>query len=145
MSLLREMANEGNLKPFVPGIDERRNLNGRPKGVRSAKTILKDILTAEIRLDNPITGKSKTIIPEEEIWQTAVVQAMSGDKDARRDIYDRLEGKPINRNENTDIPPTPEQKIHQLEKEIQDLLDNDDNENGESESLVSISPNAEPQ
>lgn len=121
-----------NLKPVQKG-EVGRNPNGRPKGAQSSKTILKKLLSLEVEIEKK-DGTKKTIVPENEIWETAVVQAMAGDKDARRDIYDRLEGKPVQTNINTDVPATPEQKAQQIQNEIDALLNGEEIENVESEA-----------
>lgn len=70
-------------KPFQKGEDTRRNPSGRPKARASA--VLRETIT-----DGDLTA----------IWKQAILDARAGDKDARRDIFDRLEGKAIARSEN---------------------------------------------
>ena len=49
------MAKEDNLKPFTAGFDEKRNLNGRPKGSKNRSTIAKKWLEVNSKEVNPIT------------------------------------------------------------------------------------------
>ncbi len=69
-------------KPFQKG-DSRINRGGRPKARASA--ILRETIT-----DNDLQA----------IWKQTIKDARLGDKDARRDIFDRLEGKAVARTEN---------------------------------------------
>ncbi len=118
-----------NLNPPKHG-EPSRNPNGRPIGAKSAKTILKKLLAEQIEYETK-GGQKKTVVPEDEIWQTAVAQAMSGDKDARRDVYDRLEGKPVQFTENTEHPETDEDRLARIRKRKQELLDEEkENSNG---------------
>lgn len=70
-----------NLRPFVKG-DPRINRTGRPKARASA--ILRDLIT-----DDDLVA----------IWTQAIADAKNGDKEARRDVLDRLEGKAVTRSE----------------------------------------------
>jgi hypothetical protein len=93
-------------RPFTKG-DPRINAGGRPKAVASA--VLREMVTEQ---------------DLKEVWTTALAQAKQGDKDARRDIFDRLEGKPVQRNENSGPDGSPlefEHKFEQLSDE--QLLD----------------------
>jgi hypothetical protein len=69
-------------RPLQSGADPRRNPNGRPKAV--ASLVLRAMITQA-----DLTA----------IWKQAIADARAGDKDARRDILDRLEGKAIARTE----------------------------------------------
>lgn len=121
-----------NLNPAKEG--EVRNPNGRPVGAKSAKTILKKILAERIDFETK-DGQKKSVVPEDEIWQTAVAQAMTGDKDARRDVYDRLEGKPVQYSENAEVILTPEEQLLRIrERKAEILAREEESKNGESES-----------
>lgn len=119
-----------NLHPVQKG--EVRNPNGRPVGAKSAKTILKKILSEKIEYEKK-DGSKATVIPEDEIWQTAVAQAMAGDKDARRDVYDRLEGKPVQYTENAEVELTPKEKVARIEQRQKELECYEEPEQPESE------------
>lgn len=70
-------------KPFQKGGDPRRNTDGRPRTIGTAA--LRRIIT-----DDDL----------EKMWRQTITDAIEGDKDARRDILDRLEGKAVTRAEN---------------------------------------------
>lgn len=80
-----------NLRPAQKG--EVRNPFGKPKGVRSAKIILRELLQTET--DFTDESGTRKILTEEAIWLRTIADAIKGDAKARRDIYDRLEGKPV--------------------------------------------------
>jgi hypothetical protein len=82
-----------NLNPVQKG-DVGRNPNGRPKGARSIKTILREITEAMGENEEGVKAPVGELI-----WYKAAKQALEGDKDARRDIADRLEGKPLQKTE----------------------------------------------
>ena len=99
------MANEQNLKPFKKGSDERRNLNGRPKG-REVSTILAELLdkkaNSNIKNLNWVQKLAEELTPEEmERLTNGDVLAMrlyveaiaKGDITAIREMLDRVEGK----------------------------------------------------
>lgn len=82
-------------KPFQSGN------SGKPKGARASKTIIREILSLLVENPNAELAQENPKIPAgDAIWLKAMAQAMAGDKEARRDLYDRLEGKPVQRNEN---------------------------------------------
>ena len=68
-------------RPFTKG-DERINRDGRPKAVGTA-ALRRVITDADL----------------EAMWRQTIRDAKNGDKDARRDILDRLEGRPVHRQE----------------------------------------------
>lgn len=99
------MANEQNLKPFKKGSDERRNLNGRPKG-REVSTILAELLdkkaNSNIKNLDWVQRLASELTPEEmERLTNGDVLAMrlyveaiaKGDITAIREMLDRVEGK----------------------------------------------------
>lgn len=99
------MANEQNLKPFKKGSDERRNLNGRPKG-REVSTILAELLdkkaNANVKNLDWVQRLASELTPEEmERLTNGDVLAMrlyveaiaKGDITAIREMLDRVEGK----------------------------------------------------
>jgi len=93
--------NSQNLKPMKKG--ETRNPNGRPKGSKSMKTILKELL--EIQLKDPklikafakqfpdLIKEDGKVAPKELIMIRLMGKAITGDLYAIREILDRTEGK----------------------------------------------------
>ena len=88
------MANPENLKPFKKGKDERRNMNGKPKGTLSAKTIIKKWLEAKDKFKNPITGVEEYLSQYDIIAIQQIAKARKGDTKAFDSVLDRVEGKP---------------------------------------------------
>jgi hypothetical protein len=80
------MANLKTLKPFKKGVDERRNTAGRPR-----LTKLTDSLRQQIAETNP-DAPEETIA--EQIAQTLITLALSGDVQAIKEIANRTEGLP---------------------------------------------------
>ena len=76
--------NDENLKPFKEGFDSRRNYDGRPKGARSLKTMLKDLLSSQ----DPDGEWSKSVA-----GQLIRKAFRDGDMRALQEIVDRIEGK----------------------------------------------------
>ena len=68
----------------------RKGQTGNPGG--RPRAIATQILRQEITEEYLVT-----------IWQVTISQAKAGDATARREILDRLEGKPVQRNENGDV------------------------------------------
>jgi hypothetical protein len=73
----------GNLRPFVKGIDPRRNLKGPPKVLPELKEALRDKLLQQDK------GKTKL----ENVLDTLYKQAIKGDVRAIQEILDRFYGK----------------------------------------------------
>ena len=75
-------------KPFRVGKDERRNLDGKPKGLKNFDTIFE----AAIR---KIVAEKKIDIkdPEQELVVKAVVEGLKGNYPYFRDLMDRRYGK----------------------------------------------------
>jgi hypothetical protein len=94
------MANEQNLKPFKKGTDERRNMNGRPKGVPHSTTRLRRLLELTENLKNPVTGEIEGFTIAEQMDLQQIIKARKGDTRAYNALLDRLEGKPM---QSTDI------------------------------------------
>ena len=76
--------NDENLKPFKEGYDERRNYEGRPKGSRSLKSMLKELLSSQ----DPDGEWSKSVA-----GQLIRKAFRDGDMRAIQEIIDRIEGK----------------------------------------------------
>jgi hypothetical protein len=70
------------------------NPDGKPKGLMSAKTIVKRWLEAKEKAENPITGDSESLSQLDLITLAQLVKAKKGDTIAFSALLDRLEGKP---------------------------------------------------
>jgi DNA polymerase III sliding clamp (beta) subunit (PCNA family) len=109
------MANPKTLKPFKKGHDPRRNLNGRPKGTRSFKTIF--IEAAKAVAESLKLGKEPDKI-QIEIVKRGIAQALKGNYSFYKDILDRLYGQA-------------KQIVETEEKKILVLTDEEDEEKNE--------------
>jgi hypothetical protein len=120
------MPNEDNLKPFKKGEDPRRNLDGRPKGSKGLRTVLKELLSAKDpkgEWANPVAMK---------LLQKAF---SDGHYPSLIEIIDRIEGKSQSKLEMTgkdgkdlnvtlnvvDIPTKEETNETQSEPKVVDL------------------------
>jgi hypothetical protein len=89
------MANNENLKPFVPGTDERRNLEGRPVGSKNRSTIAKKWLEVELNERNPLTGLAEKLSYEDIITLTQIKKAQyDEDTLAYKALMDSAYGAP---------------------------------------------------
>ena len=89
------MANNENLKPFVPGTDERRNPNGRPVGSKNRSTIAKKWLEMELSARNPLTGEMQKLSQEDIITLTQIKKAQyDEDTLAYKALMDSAYGAP---------------------------------------------------
>lgn len=86
-----DMANEENLIPFQPG--QSGNPNGRPKGRRNFTTVLEEILSQEIKLEDPIVKKEIERHLGDWVMLQLVVKALKGDRKSIINIMEKLEGK----------------------------------------------------
>ena len=126
------MANEQNLKPFLKGEDPRRNIDGRPEGVKNRSTIAKHVLEMVAILPDDVFDRVKELFPgidkrmtAEEISTLVLLgNAISkGDVNAYKAIMDSAYGSPKVEisgtfdNKNTNINLTNEE-IKQLSKEL---------------------------
>lgn len=91
-----EGRNGGKLKPFKKGEDERRNKNGRGKGVPNSKTRLMRLLEITQEKENKLTGDVEEFSVAEQMDMALIVKALNGDIVAYKEIIDRLEGKATN-------------------------------------------------
>jgi len=101
--------NNENLKPFKSGDDSRRNLCGRPKGVKNRSTIVQAIMDANITMPEKVFKKLKEIYPdmannltiEEAMAYIQVTKAIQGkDTAAYKVLMDSAYGMP---KQSTDI------------------------------------------
>ena len=91
--------NDENLRPCKPG--ETHNPNGRPKGSKNISTYLRALLEESLEVHNPISGqKEKKKIAEILAIKLATIALKGeGDRQAINDVIDRLEGKPLQKQE----------------------------------------------
>lgn len=122
------MANEQNLKPFKKGADSRRNMDGRPNGIKNRSTIARQVLSMNAILPNETMSILKTIYPDisermtsEEIATIVMVgNAISkGDVNAYKAVMDSAYGAP---KQDVDLD---------VKGSIQINIDNDDSKLGE--------------
>lgn len=74
------------------------NPSGKPKGIRHSKTILEEMLSREVTLED-IDGVPKKMMGLDALFLKQYIKAIKdGDKDAANLILERLEGKVPNRN-----------------------------------------------
>lgn len=83
------------------------NPTGRPKGVQNSATRLIRWLELEVDTKNPDTGEMERSTLLEKMDAEIIKKALTGDIAAYREILDRVEGKPLQRNQ------------HELPDEIQ--------------------------
>lgn len=102
------MTNPENLEPhqYQPG--QSGNPKGKPKGIKNSKTQLRKWLALDSMQKAP-EGEG-TVDYFDAILLKTMKDALAGDTNARRDIFDRLEGKP---NQSLDLT---ERKPDDLEK-----------------------------
>ena len=84
-----------NLKPWKKG--ESGNPNGRPQGSLNAKSTLEHWLGVKVVTVNPITKEKITAMVLDEVTLALIAQARSGNIQAIKEIFDRLDGKSITR------------------------------------------------
>lgn len=88
------MTNPQNLTPFKKGHTMSKG-HGRPKGSKSLTTILKHALEMPLTLKNNQSGKHEKKPTSEWLVAVMVREALKGDKTHMREIWDRVEGKPL--------------------------------------------------
>lgn len=74
-------------KPFGRGFDERRNLQGRPRGSSNYNTIFEEAIKKIVKQKNLIES------PELEIVMRGIAEARAGNFNFYKDILDRRYGK----------------------------------------------------
>ena len=85
------MPNEQNLIPAKKG--EIRNPNGRGKGARNRKTIVREWLMVDQEFKNPITGTVETLSQADIMTLSLISKARKGDVAAFRELMDSGFGK----------------------------------------------------
>jgi hypothetical protein len=81
--------------------DKQPEHPGRPKGSLSIKTILSKLLDEELDIVNPLTQQKEKMTVAKIIQMQKISKAMKGDMKAIEMIEDRMEGKPVSKNEHT--------------------------------------------
>jgi DNA-binding ferritin-like protein len=84
------MSNLKTLKPFQKGYDPRRNLEGRPKGAQSFRTLF-DTAIKEVNKSLKLGKEPDAVLVE--IVKKGIAQALKGNYPFYKDILDRLYGQ----------------------------------------------------
>ena len=87
------MANHDKIKDyeFKPG--QSGNPNGRPPGRLNSKTILNKYLHLVVEMKNPYTQQMEKIPISDAVGLSLISQALKGNVQAIKEIFDRTEGK----------------------------------------------------
>ena len=64
---------------FNKGFDDRRNLQGRPKGSKNNKTIVSEFIKATFDYKNPFTNEQMQITPKEALLIHSLYLALKKD------------------------------------------------------------------
>jgi len=87
--------------PFQPG--QSGNPDGKPKGLRSSKTILLELLELEEDIIDPVTGEAHRVNQLDLILTKLVSQAKKGHGYSIDRVLDRVEGKPEQSTKNVNV------------------------------------------
>lgn len=91
-----------NLTSWKPG--QSGNPAGKKKGTKNIATRLREAMNVVLTLENPITGQMQTKEAGEFIYEQLIAKAAKdGDLSAIDKLFDRIEGKPIARNETKEV------------------------------------------
>lgn len=71
----------------------RAKTGGKPKGYKSIRSVLKELVDGKITVDDPIAQKKRKITAHEAICLKMVVDALKGDFRARMEYFNRMEGR----------------------------------------------------
>jgi hypothetical protein len=91
--------NNENLKPFKPG--QCGNPKGRPKGSKSLTGILRAYMDKELEIDDPIEKKRVKKRIGDIINLKLISNAIKGDDRAIKQVFERLEGMPTQKVDQT--------------------------------------------
>lgn len=91
------------------------NPKGYPKGVPNTKTRLKRLLEITQQKENPYTKELEGFSVIEQVDIALIQKSLAGDMTAIRELYNRLEGLPIQATDDPP-PPNPVQIIDETEK-----------------------------
>lgn len=87
------MPNPENVIPHKFKKGQSGNPSGKPRGTRSFKCILRDLLEKKIDINDPFTKRKVKLKAQEVIMLKLVGEAMKGNLGAIRDIVERIDGK----------------------------------------------------
>jgi hypothetical protein len=90
--------NDQNLKPFPAG-DAHPRKGGRPKGSKNLTTLLQKYLKTKAEVEHPTSGKKVKVAMQDVIAMKLIDLAQSGNIKAIAQIWDRIEGKPMQHHE----------------------------------------------
>jgi hypothetical protein len=94
------MPNEENIKDQGFHTNpERINRKGRPIGSLNTKTRLKYLLEVIQKKKNPLTNEDEEMSVAEQLDLSLVLKALKGDVQAYREVFDRYEGKVVQKSE----------------------------------------------
>src|SRR3990167_2229078 len=91
------IAKEGEETQFKQG--ESGNPDGRPKGVKNISTLIREYIEQEIDMTDPIDGQKKKNPIKNVLALRLISNALKGDHRALQEVMDRLEGKPLQKQE----------------------------------------------
>ena len=97
-----EQPHGGALTPFKPG--QSGNPSGKKKGTKNMSTIFRELLEQEHQKKNPITGEQIEASMGTHIGLAHIKKATEGDVASASFIVDRVEGKPTQKTETTEVP-----------------------------------------
>lgn len=89
--MAKKATNPQNLKPFKKG--QSGNPAGYKKGVPNASTRLKKLMSIMQKKENLITGKVENLTVAEQLDIRQIMEALTGNVVAYRELMDRMEGK----------------------------------------------------
>ena len=91
--------------------DNQPEKRGRKKGVPNAATRLARFLNTTVTGKNPFTGTEEEFSVAEMMDLRQIDKALKGDTWAWEKVNDRVEGRTVQRNENTNLEITPGQAV----------------------------------
>lgn len=90
--------NDQNLKPFPSG-DAHPRKGGRPKGSKNLTTLLRKYLKTKAEITHPTSGEKQKLAMQDIIAMKLIDLAQKGNIKAIREIWDRIEGTPMQHHE----------------------------------------------
>ena len=107
--------------PFEPD-DERINRDGRPKGSRNRSTIVREWLSVEQTIKNPITGEMEKLDQADMMTLALIGKARKGDVQAYKELMDSGFGKnPDIINSSVQVKEYQQLTKEQIDKAIEEL------------------------
>lgn len=96
---------------------ESGNPKGKPKGSVDTAKLIERILNKIVKTKDPFTGENTEITAKEALVLKQFAQAIQGDHKSFDRLFDRLDGKPKQSVEQTNINLTPQDIISRLDQE----------------------------